>query len=234
METNKSGWYRGYWDATQKDTFLGSPSYTNELWVAINYALYPNAPVPTIANRKYRVEGVNINLGKTLCMTDSPMIELYALKYQLGFYDTLRILELVPEAVTTTDAWAELNTTKTPAQWFQDPNNDSTVLCLQAYRLFDSEPVVELLAARGFQTAVYGGSGVGIDTLECRVFDPNRVETVFSRTGDVKPNTDSELDPYDPKMAETQKALILERCRTDPFYFMEMAVKKCQTGAQTH
>lgn len=234
MERETSLWYRGICDVTQPDTLLGSPTYTNSEIVACCYAVCPNDPTNAPDIIKSRLDTVKIDLGKTVCLTDSSLLELTDLHYQLGFYDTLRVLELVPEAVTCTDAWQHLGTTKTPAQWFQIPGSDYSELCLQAYRLFDSKPVVDLLVRRGYHTAVYGGSGYGIGSLECRVFDPTRIEEVSSRALTIENGWGDDIDPWDPNLTDEQIAIVLERYKHDPFYFLNRVVRKrCQTGAQT-
>lgn len=216
-------WYRGIHDGGHPESLLGSVTYTNDFNVAKHYSTHPNSRHDAPREMSGHVESAEIDLGNTFCLTDSPVLELTGVVYQLGFYDALRVLELVPEAITGTDAWTELGTDKSPGEWFQSKEAEYSSLCLQAYKLFDSKPVVELLIKRGFQSAVYGGSGSGIGSLECRPFDQRRVinygvissnlnqeESKMSKRNDEK-NKDFKMDATNILTESERRAAINDR-----------------------
>lgn len=166
--------YRGqHGKGDNLETRKGSLSFSAEEQVAIEYAKHPNnsneAPIEP------KVFKAELPIVKPFIESEDCFIELKEIFDKLGAEEMKRMALKFEELICVTDNWKENYKHQTIQELIDSlPASMKQMhdLYFQTYHLFDDPEEVQKLKAKGYDSATYAGSGVGMLTREYRIFEP--------------------------------------------------------------
>lgn len=173
--------YRGQHglDDNWTESLLGSLSFgTAE--VAVQYAEHPNCRHHQAAAPK--VFPVFLEIKKPFVADPrDPFVDVADLATLLGFDEAIRLVFKYRDYVYDTDAWSSVSDQgyESLEAVLADRPTLLLQLCLLLYPLLDDPLEVTMLVSRGFDGAIYGGSGISAHSPEYRVFSLEQIRSVW-------------------------------------------------------
>jgi hypothetical protein len=172
--------FRGQHGASDawSESFLGSLSF-GSVDAASRYAVQPNDRRHTVQAPK--VFPVYLNLQNPFLTSESdPFMDLSHYAETFGLAETRRIALKFKENIYNTNAWEEMSSDFSTVEDLSERRPDLLMtMCFELYALLDDETEVERLCRKGFDGAIYGGSGETALETEYRVFSPSQVRSVW-------------------------------------------------------
>lgn len=174
--------FRGEHGKTPLMSHLGSWSFVDSIAVAAYYAHNPNAPHREVGTDQ-RVLHCQLTWDNLLVNTpNDPFIEFSDLEAKVGFDCAKRLMLRHAGHVMDTSAWEESFSSHYPtvqALVDAEPGRLRELYVL-LWPLLDTPESVADLKAAGVDGAIHRGSGLSMNAVEYRVFDPTQVAVLGS------------------------------------------------------
>ncbi|MBK3780099.1 hypothetical protein G3A43_07500 [Paraburkholderia aspalathi] len=160
------------------ETEHGSLSF-GSVEAASAYATQPNDRRHTAQAPK--VFPVYLDIRNPFLESDSdPFVDLNHYANAFGMAETVRVALKFKDHVYNTNAWEDVSTDFDSVESLVKRKPKLLLeLCFQLFVLLDDPAEVARLRAKGFDGAIYGGSGETALETEYRVFSPHQVRSVW-------------------------------------------------------
>lgn len=172
--------FRGEHGPTPLMSYLGSWSFVDSIAVAAYYAHNPNAPDRQVGADP-RVLHCHLTWKNLLANTpNDPFIEFTDLEAKVGFECAKRLMLRHAAYVMDTSAWDEQfapHYASVEALVEAEPERLRDLYVL-LWPLLDTAQSVADLKAAGVDGAIHRGSGLSMNAVEYRVFDPTQVRVL--------------------------------------------------------
>ena len=174
--------FRGEHGTTPLMSHLGSWSFVDAIGVAAYYAHNPNAPQHEVGHDA-RVLHCELTWQNLLVNTpDDPFIEFEDLETKVGFELAQSLMLRHASHVMDTNAWEESFASQYPSiqALVDDAPERLRELYVLLWPFLDHPQSVADLKAAGVDGAIHRGSGVSMNAVEYRVFEPSQVTVLGS------------------------------------------------------
>lgn len=182
MQTKPIYAWRGQYRAGKfkLDTQLGSLTFCDSMAVACHYAKNPNnskdsqlALAPVLIFASLRIDNPIFN-------DVDRFWEFEDLIEKMGAETALKYAVKHSEWVEATEPWRELKPKvhSTFKKFIQVNQARLPEFYIQAYVLFDDPEFIADAISAGFDGAIHPGSGVGLDSIEYRLFSESQVDII--------------------------------------------------------
>lgn len=149
--------------------------------VASAYALQPNDRSDIALNPK--VFPVHLVINNPLVNSPSdPFLELSYYEELMGQTHAIRLANKFADWITRTDNWDEITGKIGPitvSEYLSDNPSNLKNLYLQLYPVLDDFEEIAILKNKGFDGAIYAGSGISANEVEYRVFDKEQCISIY-------------------------------------------------------